>query len=59
MGMTPQHFHTIPTSCAIQVAKYAHKTLNMHISYSYALNEQGTQHCSLHGLPSIHIYNIQ
>ena len=30
MGMTPQHFHTIPTSCAIQVANYAHKTLYMH-----------------------------
>ena len=44
MGMTPQHFHTIPTSCAIQVANYSHhKTLFMHVAYSYALNEQGTQ----------------
>jgi len=56
MGMTPQHFHTISTSCAIQVANYAHhKTLYIHVAYSYALNEQGTQHCSLHSLPSIHI----
>ena len=27
----------------------------MHLAYSYALNEQGTQHCSLHSLP-FHIY---
>ena len=39
--MTPQH----PTSCAIQVANCAHhKTL---VAYSYTLNEQGTQHCTL------------
>ena len=56
MGMTPQHLHTIPTSCAIQVAKYAHPIkLYMHAAYSYALNE----HCLLHSLPSIHIYHIQ
>ena len=24
-----------------------HKTLCMHLAYSYSLNEQGTQHCSL------------
>ena len=46
MEMTPQHFHTIPTSCAIHVANYAHhKTLYMHLAYSYALNEEGTQLC--------------
>jgi len=33
MGMTPQHFHTIPTSCAIQVANYVHhKTLYIHVA---------------------------
>ena len=26
MGMTPQHFHTIPTSCSIHVANYMHTT---------------------------------
>ena len=31
--------------------KYAHhKTLCFHLTYSYALNEQGTQHSSLHSL---------
>jgi len=46
MGMTPQHFHTIPTSCAIHVPNYAHhKTLYMHLTYSYALNEQANQLC--------------
>ena len=46
MEMTPQHFHTIPTSCAIHVANYAHhKTLYMYLAYLYALNEQGTQLC--------------
>ena len=50
MGMTPQHFHTIPTSCAI-FANYAHyKTLYMHLAYSYTLSEQDTQLCSLHSL---------
>ena len=60
MEMTPQHFHTIPTSCAIQVAKYAHPIkLYMHAAYSYALNEESTRHCSLHSLPLIHIYHVQ
>ena len=36
MGMTPQHFHTISTSCAIHVANYAHKTLNMYYVANYA-----------------------
>ena len=46
--MTPQHFHTIPTSCAILRQLYAHhKTLYIHLAYSYALNKQGTQLCSL------------
>ena len=59
IGMTPQHFHTIPTSCAIQVANYAyHKTLYMHLAYSYTLNEQGAQHRLLHSLISIHIYHV-
>ena len=40
--MTPRHFHTTPTSCAIQVDYAHHKTLYMHIPYSDALNEQGT-----------------
>ena len=33
--------------------------LYMHLAYSYALNEQGTQLCSLHSIPSIHIYHVQ
>ena len=50
MGMTPQH----PTSCAFQVANYTHhKTLYMHLAYSYALSEQGARHCLLHSLISI------
>ena len=53
MEMTPQHFHLIPTSCVNHVANYAHhKTLYIHLAYSYALNEQGTQYCSVHSLPS-------
>ena len=46
MGMTPQHFHTIPTSCATMHTK----TLYMHLAYSICIDEQGTQLCSLHSL---------
>ena len=36
MEMTPQHFHTIPTSWAIHVVNNAHhKTLYMHLAYIY------------------------
>ena len=48
LSMTPQHFHTIPTSCAILRQLYAHhKTLYMNLAYSYTLNKQGTLLCSL------------
>ena len=59
--MTPQHFHTSPTSCTIFPTMHTTKlsTLHMHISlftstkgmHNYT-HEQGTQHCSLnsHGL---------
>ena len=46
MGMTPQHIHTIPTSCAILPTMHNKKTL-----YTHSLNEHDTQHCSLHSLP--------
>ena len=60
MEMTPQHFHTIPTSCAIHVDNNAHhKTLYMHLAYSYALNEQGYSALLLHSIPLIHIYHVQ
>ena len=47
MGMTPQYFHTIPTST--HTTKLSMCTL----AYSHPLNgcittHQGTQHCSLH-----------
>ena len=46
--------HLVPFS-----HNYAHhKTLYMHLAYSCTLNEQGTQHCSLHSLPSIHICHV-
>ena len=45
MGMTPQHIHTTPTSCAILPTMH-NKKLSTH-----SLNEHGTQHCSLHSLP--------
>ena len=55
MGMTPQHFHTIPTSCAIQVANYAHhKTLH---ARSLFIRTKWTRYsCSIvhSSLPSIH-----
>ena len=45
MGMT----HNRYIFC--RFSKYAHhKTLCLHLTYSYALNEQGTQHSSLHSL---------
>jgi len=46
-SMTPQHLHTIPTSCAILRQLCAHHKTLMHLAYSYALNKQGTQLCSL------------
>ena len=45
MGMTPQHIHTIPTSCAILPTVHNKKL------FTHSLNEHGTQHCSLHRLP--------
>ena len=45
MGMTPQHIHTIPTSCAILPTMH-NKKLSTH-----SPNEHGTQHWSLHSLP--------
>ena len=45
MGTTPQHIHTIPTSCAIL------PTLHNKKLFTHSLNEYGTQHCSLHSLP--------
>ena len=52
--MTPQHFHTIPTSCAILPTMHTHKTLYMHLAYPYALNEQGTRYSALL-TPVLHI----
>ena len=43
-------------------ANYAHhNTFYMHLAYSYALNEQGTQLCSLRSLPhkTTHICHVQ
>ena len=51
MGMTPQHIHTIPTSCDILPTMHPKKTFCMHLAYSHPLNEHGTQHCSLHSFP--------
>ena len=49
MGMTPQHSHHPYILC--HFANHAHhKPLYMHLAYSYGLNEQGTQLCSLHSL---------
>ena len=45
MGTTPQHIHTIPTSCAILPTMHNKKL------FTHSLNEHGTQHCSLHSLP--------
>ena len=47
-------WHLVPfcTLCTLQ-------TLYMHLAYSNTLNEQVTQHCSLHSLPSIHICHFQ
>ena len=45
MGTTPQHIHTIPTSCAILPTMH-NKKLSTH-----SLNKHGIQHCSLHSLP--------
>ena len=45
MGMTPQHIHTIPTSCSILPTMHNKKL------FTHSLNEHGTQHCSLHSLP--------
>ena len=45
MGTTPQHIHTIPTSCAILPTMHNKKL------FTHLLNEHGTQHCSLHSLP--------
>ena len=51
MNCRQQHFHTIPTFCAILLPMHTTK-LSIHaLVYSYALNEQGTQLCSLHSLP--------
>ena len=45
MGTTPQHIHTIPTSCAILPTMHNKKL------FTHSLNEHDTQHCSLHSLP--------
>ena len=45
MGTTPQHIHTIPTSCAIL------PTMRNKKLFTHSLNEHSTQHCSLHSLP--------
>ena len=45
MGTTPQHIHTIPTSCAILPTMHNIKL------FTHSLNEHDTQHCSLHSLP--------
>ena len=45
MQTTPQHIHTIPTSCGILPTMHNKKLL------THSLNEHGTQHCSLHSLP--------
>ena len=45
MGTTPQHIHTIPTSCAILPTMHNKKL------FTQSLNEHGTQHCSLYSLP--------
>ena len=42
---TPQHIHTIPTSCAILPTMHNKKL------FTHSLNEHSTQHCSLHSLP--------
>ena len=47
MRTTPQHIHTISTSCAILPTMHPKK----HLAYSHQLNEHGTQHCSLHSFP--------
>ena len=53
MGMTPQHFHTISTSCA---TVHTPKPSTCTLDYSQAVNQcittyqQSTQHCSLHSL---------
>ena len=53
MGMTPQSFYTIPTSCAILPTIHTTKlaTCTLPYSYPHPLNEHSTQHCSLHSLP--------
>ena len=51
MQTTPQHIHTIPTSCAILPTMHPKKTFYMHLAYSHPLNEHSTQHCSLHSFP--------
>ena len=45
MGTTRQHIHTIPTSCAILPTMLTKKL------FTHSLNEHGTQHHSLHGVP--------
>ena len=45
MGTTPQHIHTIPTSCAILPTMHNKKL------FTHSLNKNGTQHCSLHSFP--------
>ena len=55
--MTPQYFHTAPTSCAILPSiMHTTKLTTCTLAYSHPLNrwitthQQGTQHCSLHSL---------
>ena len=55
--MTPQYFHTAPTSCGIlPTIVHTTKLITCTLAYSHPLNrwitthQQGTQHCSLHSL---------
>ena len=53
MGMTPQHFQTIPTSCVILPTMYTIKLSYMHTGLftpTISTHQQGTQHCSFHSL---------
>ena len=53
MGMTPQHFQTIPTSCVILPTMYTTKLSYMHTGLftpTKSTHQQGTQHCSFHSL---------
>ena len=57
MGVTPQYFHTIRTSCAILPTIHTTKFSTCTLAYSHPLKEcmsthqQGTQHCSFNSLP--------